>query len=77
MDRKTVFVIGAGASKEANLPTGLELKIQLLNYLIFASLMDITKKAETTLSVKLYASLLGIKMVKMAILIPICMKLGT
>lgn len=26
MDRKTVFVIGAGASKEANLPTGLELK---------------------------------------------------
>ena len=34
MDRKTVFVIGAGASKEANLPTGLELKnkiVQLLN----------------------------------------------
>ena len=26
MDRKTAFVIGAGASKEANLPTGLELK---------------------------------------------------
>ncbi len=23
---KTVFVIGAGASKEANLPTGIELK---------------------------------------------------
>jgi hypothetical protein len=34
MDRKTVFVIGAGASKEANLPTGDELKssiAQLLN----------------------------------------------
>jgi len=26
MDNKTVFVIGAGASKEANLPTGYELK---------------------------------------------------
>ncbi len=35
MDRKTVFVIGAGASKEANLPTGLELKN------IIAQLLDI------------------------------------
>lgn len=35
MDRKTVFVIGAGASKEANLPTGLELKSKI------AQLLDI------------------------------------
>ena len=35
MDRKTVFVIGAGASKEVNLPTGLELKSKI------AQLLDI------------------------------------
>ena len=35
MDRKTVFVIGAGASKEANLPTGDELKSKI------AQLLDI------------------------------------
>lgn len=35
MNRKTVFVIGAGASKEANLPTGLELKSKI------AQLLDI------------------------------------
>ena len=35
MNRKTVFVIGAGASKEANLPTGLELKGKI------AQLLDI------------------------------------
>ena len=35
MDNKTVFVIGAGASKEANLPTGFELKGRI------AKLLDI------------------------------------
>ena len=35
MSYKTVFVIGAGASKEANLPTGVELKSQI------AQLLDI------------------------------------
>jgi hypothetical protein len=33
MHRKTVFVIGAGASKEANLPTGSELK-EKISYLL-------------------------------------------
>lgn len=36
MDRKTVFVIGAGASKEANLPTGIELTRKI------AQLLDIS-----------------------------------
>lgn len=35
MERKTIFVIGAGASKEANLPTGDELKSKI------AQLLDI------------------------------------
>lgn len=35
MDRKTVYVVGAGASKEANLPTGDELKSKI------AQLLDI------------------------------------
>lgn len=30
---KTVFVIGAGASKEANLPTGEELKSSISSFL--------------------------------------------
>jgi hypothetical protein len=34
MSMKTVFVIGAGASKEANLPTGSELKVQIANLLV-------------------------------------------
>lgn len=33
MDNKVVFVIGAGASKEAGLPTGIELKEQISNML--------------------------------------------
>ena len=35
MGNKTVFVIGAGASEEANLPTGNELKMQISNLLNF------------------------------------------
>lgn len=37
---KTVFVIGAGASKEANLPTGIELKSIISKILDFDSLTD-------------------------------------
>jgi hypothetical protein len=33
MENKIVFVIGAGASKEAGLPTGLELKAKISNFL--------------------------------------------
>jgi len=59
MEKKTVFVIGAGASKEANLPTGDELKITISKFLnidfelsklisgdplIYRALMDIAKE---------------------------------
>ena len=33
MSKNTVFVIGAGASKEANLPTGYELKSRIADLL--------------------------------------------
>lgn len=33
MENKTVFVIGAGASQEANLPTGQELKEKIVHLL--------------------------------------------
>jgi hypothetical protein len=33
MPKKTVFIIGAGASKEANLPTGIELKSEISHLL--------------------------------------------
>jgi len=33
MTKRTVFVIGAGASKEVNLPTGAELKVRIANLL--------------------------------------------
>jgi hypothetical protein len=44
MSKKTVFVIGAGASKEANLPTGMELKD------IIADLLNMKWEFQTQIS---------------------------
>ena len=76
MSRKTVFVIGAGASKEANLPTELELKSKI------AQLLDIRfpdgydqKSGDYTIC-EAFRLIVRKKVVKMEILIPICMKHG-
>lgn len=58
MERKTVFVVGAGASKEANLPTGYELKEKISGLLDIRFSWDRQESGDyiITEALRIYAS---------------------